>query len=271
MMGAVMGALQDWDGIMYFNYTENGERWFADHYKGWFDFEGHPAKQAVLAVAGNIYLRGDLESVTQRKSGTYADRLDGRAAFQHSIGIDTKATQSDKVEFPEANRFETPDGSLVWDATDPKKAFLKLNTPRSAGVWGLVAEQTFSVGNLQIDVGKIDHDYATIILTAKDDQPISKSKSLLLLASTSAENTGMKWNEERNSIGADWGTGPTLIYPVSATFRIGQSSLKGIPKIYSLDGTGKRIDEVKVNIVGSDYEFSIGAAHKTLWYELAIE
>jgi hypothetical protein len=94
---------------------------------------------------------------------------------------------------------------------------------------------------------------------------------MLLLASSSAENTGMKWNEARNSIGEDWGTGPTLINPVSATIRIPKIGLAGIPTVYSLDGTGKRKGEVSVELAGSEIVFQIGSQNETLWYEVVIE
>ncbi len=271
MMAAVIGATQDWDGIMFFNYTENKDRWFADRFEGWFDFAGHPVKEATLAVAGNIYLRGDLAPLAKRKSGTFSDRLDGRAAFDYQIGVDPTATVSDSVPVPESNRFETPDGSLLWDATNPEKAFIRLNTPNSIGVWGLVADTKFDVGSAKIEVGSVSHNYATIVLTSQDDLPIAKSKSMLLLASSSAENTGMKWNEDRNSIGEDWGTGPTLINPVSATIRMSKDGFSGMPKVYSLDGKGNRTGDVVVRQTGSEIVFEIGGQHQTLWYEVFVE
>jgi len=271
MMGAAMGAIQDWDGIMFFNYTENKDRWFADHYKGWFDFAGHPVKESVLAVAGNLFLRGDLPSLKNRRSGTYANRIDGRAAFGALIGVDHNGTETDQPALPDVNRFRTPDGSLLWDATNPEKAFLQLNTSKSIGVWGLVANQKFEIGNATFDVGDVSHNYATLILTSKDDKPLSQSKSMLLLASTSAENTGMQWNEERNSIGANWGTGPTLIYPVNATIRLPKTGVSGTPKVFALDGTGKRTGEVSVTKDANGFAIEIGSKHKTLWYEVAVE
>ena len=271
MMGAAIGAIQDWDGIMFFNYTESEDRWFADHYEGWFDFAGHPVKEAVLAVAGNIYLRGDLDSLKQRKSGTFADRTDGRAAFDWLLGIDPKGTVADEVAVPKTNRFETPDGNLLWDATNPEKAFMRLNSDRTIGVWGLVANQNFDVGNSKIEVGNVNQNYATILLTSKDDKPISDSRSMLLLASSSAENTGIEWNEERNSIGENWGTGPTLINPVNAVIRLPKAGLAGTPEVFALDGTGKRMGEVAVATEGAEFVIEIGGQHKTLWYEVSVE
>ena len=271
MMGAAIGAIQDWDGIMFFNYTENEDRWFADHYKGWFDFAGHPVKEAVLAVAGNIYLRGDLDSLKERKSGTYSDRIDGRAAFDWLLGIDTTGATRDTVPIPETNRFETPDGSLLWDATNPETAFMRLNSDRTIGVWGLVANQNFDVGKSRIEVGNVNQNYATILLTSKDNQPILSSRQMLLLASSSAQNTGMVWNEDRNSIGEDWGSGPTLINPVNAKIRLAKDGLAGMPKVFALDGTGRRTGEVSVAVEDNGYVIAIGGDYKTLWYEVTVE
>jgi hypothetical protein len=267
MMAAIIGAAQDWDGIMFFNYAENENGWFDNRYEGWFDFKGHPVKQATLAVAGNIYLRGDLAPLTERKSGTFSDRLDGRASFSHQLGIDTKATEADEVSVPKSNRFATPDGSLVWDSTDPTKAFIQLNTARTVGVWGLIDGGNFEAGSIKISVEKTAHQYATIVLTSQDNLPIKKSKSMLLLASSGAENVGMNWNEDRTSVGANWGTGPTLINPVAATVRLPAGRT---PIVHALDGSGNRTAEVPV-IRADDgtYAVKIDGVHKTLWYEVS--
>ena len=271
MMAAVIGAAQDWDGIMFFNYTDNQDHWFADRFQGWFDFAGHPVKEATLAAAGNIFLRGDLDSLKEVKSGTFTERLDGRTAFDYRIGVDPKGVAMDKVPVPDSDRYETPDGSLLWDATNPESAFIRLNTPKSIGVWGLVADASFEVGNAQVEVGNVANNYATIMLTSQDDLPIATSKSMLLLASSSAENTGMKWNEERNSIGENWGDGPTLINPVTATIRVPKAGFSGTPKVFALDGTGARSGEVAVATEGDEFVIAIGGEYKTLWYEVAVE
>lgn len=271
MMGAVIGSLQDWDGIMFFNYTDNGDRWFSDHFEGWFDFAGHPVKQAVLAAAGNLYLRGDLPSLKNRFSGTLTDRLDGRAAFQAQIGIDVNATHAESVSVPETDRFETPDGSVLWDASDPDSAFIRLNTEKTIGVWGLVANQNFEIGNTKFQVRDVTHQYATLLLTSKDNQPLKTSKSMLLLASSGAENTNMKWNEARNSVGDQWGTGPTKIHPVNAVIRLPRAEISGTPTVYALDGTGRRTEKVDVATEPADFVIVIGGRYQTLWYEIDVQ
>ena len=148
---------------------------------------------------------------------------------------------------------------------------MRLNSDRTIGVWGLVANQNFDVGKSRIEVGNVNQDYATILLTSKDNQPILSSRQMLLLASSSAQNTGMVWNEDRNSIGEDWGSGPTLINPVNAKIRLAKDGLAGMPKVFALDGTGRRTGEVSVAVEDNGYVIAIGGDYKTLWYEVTVE
>ena len=62
-----------------------------------------------------------------------------------------------------------------------------------------------------------------------------------------------------------------MINPVNAIIRLPVSELLGAPKVYSLDGTGKRTGEVEVEIKDAQYVIAIGGKYKTLWYELSVE
>lgn len=272
MMAAILGSIQDWDGVMFFNYSDRHDRWFSKHYKGWFDFNGHPTKLAVLATAGNIFLRGDLEPLQARKKGTFGERVDGRMAFDYQVGVDTKADTLDSFEIGSSKKFETPDGRLLWDATNPRQAFIRLKSDRTVGVWGLIANNKFQLPGMQLAVRQVANDYATVVLTSQDGKPISSSRSMLLLASSGSENTGMKWNQDRNSVGTDWGTGPTLINPVSMTLTIKPGVFSGTPKVWALSGTGER-RALLPNTILSDgsIEWVFGPAYKTIWYEILVE
>ena len=268
MMAATVGALQDWDGVFFFDYDSDGGRWFKDHFEGFFDFNSQPAKLAVFSVASNIFLRGDLSALSKRLSGTFDDRNDGRLSFEYQLGIDADAEVAQTAVVPEQLLFKTPDQSAVWDATDQSKSYLQLNTPKSQGVWGLIANQKFNVGLIEADVGSIDRDYGTLVLTALDDQPIAKSKQLLLLASSGAENTNMKWNADRTSVGNQWGTAPTRVNLVSAKIKLALGSKF---EVHALDGTGKRISQVAAEHEDGKLTFEVGSPHATLWYELVKE
>lgn len=271
MMAAVLAGLQDWDGIMFFDYEAGNPDWFGEKFEGFFEFNGQPVKLATLAVAGNIYLRGDLPSLTDRKRGTFTDRVDGRAAFDHLIGVDPKANSKDTVTVSETNSYATPNKSVTWNAKDPDKAHLVLNTKKTQGAWGLIANQEFELPSMKLDVGDVARNYATIVLTSMDDKPIEKSKRMILLASSGAENTDMQWNEERTSVSDQWGTGPTLINPVSATVSFAANSFSGEPKVFALDGKGNQTGEVSVKKTNDGYEFEIGGEYSTIWYNIVIQ
>jgi hypothetical protein len=269
MMAAVMASIQDWDAVYFFDYSQTSKRWFADHFEGFFDINSQPVKLATVAVGANIFLRGDLPALKTKRHGTFGDRLDGRLAFSHLVGVEPSATAKNMTRLPDtlkadAIRLETPDKALIWDSTKPEKAYLTLKTPRSQGAWGLIAGQSFALPNVELEVGSILRNYGTLVATTLDDAAsLADSKSILLLASSGAENTNMQWNADRTSVSDKWGTGPTRINPVPAKVRISNRSVRSV---FALDGTGKRMKEVPVKQTADGIEFSIDGQFGTLWY-----
>ncbi len=268
MMAAVVGALQDWDGVFFFDYEAVSGQWFKDHFKGFFEFNSQPAKLAVFSVASNIFLRGDLQALPKKLNGTFGDRGDGRLSFEYQLGIDVNAEEAQTAAANDQPLFRSPDEQLIWDARDTSKSFLQLNTPKSQGVWGLVANQKFNVGLIEVDFGSTEPNYGTLVLTAIDDQPITDSNRLLLLASSGAENTDMKWNADRTSVGDQWGTGPTRVNLVPAKLKI---SLGSSFEVHALDGSGKRISQVEAEFRDGKLIFETGSPHPTIWFELVKE
>jgi len=261
---AMMAALQDWDGVFFFQYHSDHKGWFTDKLRGYFSFNGQPAKLALLSACANIYLRGDLPALSQTAVGTLDAPPSPMFAFSARTGVDPNAKAPASMAGPKEKRLATPDGSVAWDATDPDRACLTLNTPASRGVWGLVAGQTFELGELRIEVGKVERDYAAILVTSLDARPLEESGHILLVAVGSAENVGMRWNKERNSVGTSWGKGPTQVNGIPATVTI-----KGrVRTVHGLDGAGQPIAQVQAKATDQRLQFSIGPEAKTLWYEL---
>lgn len=182
--------------------------------------------------------------------------------------MDFDDDEPDEVVIPKELKFATPTGSVVWDATKPESGYLKMNTRMTRGVWGLVAGRKFEVDGVTFDVQKVDRNYATMLATSLDNQPIEESKRLLVLASSGAENTAMKWNEDRTSVGKEWGKGPTLVNVVTGSVGLPLKSAT----VYALDGTGKRVSEVATTKPSAGtILFQIGPEHKTIWYEVVVK
>ena len=265
---AMAACLQDWDGIFFFQYHSSEKDWFGDRIRSYFSFNGQPVKLALFTACANLYRRGDLEPLPEAAAGTLADQLPATLALSRRIGIDPKAAKPSPAKAPKGRRLASPDGRVVWDATDPAKAHVAINTPATRAVWGLVAGQDFQLGSLKVSVGETFRDYAAIVLTSLDGQPLERSKRMLLTAVGSAQNRNMVWNETRTTVGRNWGTGPTQVNGIPATL-----SLRArIQTIRALDARGlPRKAPLALEREGNVATWTIGPEHRTLWYEIVSE
>jgi hypothetical protein len=264
---AMLAALQDWDGVFFFQYHSSEKGWFDDELMSYFSFNGQPVKLALLAACANLYRRGDLGPLAEKAAGTLTEHLPAAMALSRRIGIDPKAAGPAAVQPPAARRLATPDGAVVWDATDPARAHVTIRTPASRAAWGLIAGQTIQLGKLKISVGPAERHYAAIVLTSLDGRPLEESRRMLLAAVGSAENRNMGWNAERTSVGRNWGTGPTQVNGIAATLELAGR----IASVHALDGRGTRAKALPLKTSGGATRFAIGPEHKTLWYEVVGE
>ncbi len=264
---ALFAALQDWDGIFFFDYNSNEDQWRANGVNTFFSFVGQTHKLAGLGAFANLYRRGDLAPLPGQARGTLTNRLNAACALERRIGIDAKATGTDDVTVADARRLATPDGHVVWDAMDRKAPWVQVNTPASRAAWGMIAGRTLELGGLRLELGAAERNYAVIVLTSLDGKPLEQSKHMLLTAMGTAENAGVQWNETRTSVGRNWGKGPALMAGIAARLTLANH----ITAIRALDPTGKPQGAVKVEFRDDASRWSIGPEHRTIWYELVAE
>jgi hypothetical protein len=261
---AMVAALQDWDGVFFFDYHSSQDGWDTDRLRGYFSFNGQPVKLALLSACANLYRRADLKPLSEVAAGTLGELLPATLGLGHRIGIDPKATRPATLPAPAGRRLESPDGRVVWDASDRSQAHVLINTPNSRAVWGLVAGQKFDLRGIQLSVGAAEHDYAALVFTSLDGKPLKAGSRMLLTAVGSAENQGMVWNDTRTSVGNKWGTGPTLVNGIAAEVTLPFR----VKSVQALDCRGQPQAAVPVRIEVNTSRFSIGPEHHTLWYEI---
>ena len=261
---AMVAALQDWDGVFFFDYHSSAEGWNTDRMSGYFSFDGQPVKLALLSACANLYRRGDLKPLSDVAAGTLREMLPATLGLGYRIGIDPKAARPATLAAPAGKRLESPDGRAVWDASERARAHVLINTPNSRAVWGLVAGQKFDLGGVELSLGSTDHNYAAVILTSLDGKPLEAAGRILLTAVGSAENQGMRWNESRTSIGNNWGTGPTLVNGIPAEVTLPFR----VKSVQALDSRGLPQAAVPVRVEENTSRFTIGPEHRTLWYEI---
>ncbi|MBI5690061.1 MAG: hypothetical protein HZC55_08155 [Verrucomicrobia bacterium] len=264
---AVIAALQDWDGIFFFQYHSNAQGWTGDRVSGFFSFNGQPVKLALLTALAPMFLRGDLAPLAEVTRGTLDQLPPATAGLSRRIGIDPRADRADPVPAVAAEpgqglRLAAPGNRVVWDART-ERAHVLLHTAATRGCWGLVAGGNFQLDQLRLKIGETERNYAVVIVTSLDGAPLEQTRRALLVAVGSAANPGMKWNASRTSVGRDWGSGPSEVNGIPLEV----SLPRGGARLYALDGRGQRLGEVRA-VDGAGAQFRLGPEQRTLWYEI---
>lgn len=162
-------------------------------------------------------------------------------------------------------------GSVITSHTgelrhDASNGHFWVDTARSQGFSGFKPNAAISLGNVRID---LDTPFAVVVVTALDDAPIASAKRLLVTALGNAVNTGMVYGPSGNHL-LHPGTAPVLVEPVRA--RITLQNLTGSlahARAYALGSSGERQREVSLSPAGNgSAKFDIGAAHRTMHYEV---
>jgi hypothetical protein len=261
---ALIAALQDWDGVFFFQYQSGEGDWYSDKVQRFFSFNGQPAKLALFTAFAHLFLRGDLAPLPTVAVGTPEHMVAATLGLSHRVGIDPKAVKPADLAAPAGKRLASADGRAAWDASDAARAHVVVNTPATRAVWGLVGGQRFDLGGVGLVVGPVERDYAVLVLTSLDGRPIETAQRVLLAAVGSAENSGMTWNAARTSVGNQWGTGPAQVNGIAAEIALPRRGAR----VFALDGRGQRAGEVVVNASGDGSRFAIGPEQRTLWYEI---
>ena len=101
--------------------------------------------------------------------------------------------------------------------------------------------------------------------TYKD--PLVVSNLVLVTACGRCENTGMKFSQDRSTVGRDWGGPPVLIEPVEGALTLPtQPSLRWICQALGPAGMPKQ--EVAVSNADGKQILELSPKYKTMWYLL---
>ena len=99
-------------------------------------------------------------------------------------------------------------------------------------------------------------------LAALDNQPIARSKKMLLVAVGQVANSGMQWNADRTSVADKWGHEPTIAEGIGATIR-----LPGTFSVRALTARGETSQTLPVKYGDGDGgQIEIAPKFQTLWY-----
>jgi hypothetical protein len=292
LLGAY-AALHDLDGIFAFDYSDSCD-WNHGAFANFFDIAQHPTKMVAMPAAAALFERGDVRTTGQpavvpytmescleliRKSEDLptAERLgaDPAAVFDGPVAL-TLAPDAAPAALAARPAAGTPvpsaTGELFWGAAAAaEKGFVMVTTPRSKALIGAADERAFGLGDgVEVTPGKTMQGWSAITLTVLDGEGFRAPARILLTATGYVQNSGMIWkDDQRNSVGNDWGHAPGLVEGIPAAIALpleGETTMR----VWALDGRGQRGEEVPVTSAAGQGRMVIGPEFKTLWYEIEL-
>jgi hypothetical protein len=278
---ASYGAFQDWDGIFIYAFEPKlSGQWqpvVGDH----FDISQDPVKIAQMPVGALLFLRHDVAAARRTIERTYSTaqidesmRLPPLAepywtpGFPLSLPLEHGSRIRCFDCAPTAKFTDSPTNPIVSDthqlswqlSSETGNGVVTVDTDRSTALVGFVKENNAQTSHLSADVANA---FCTITLSALDDQPLSRSGTMLLTATGRAENTGMVWDARRANV-TNWGTAPTRIEVIKGWLLLKNIEGALAVQVTPLDGAGQPLPVVQGRLLAEGgWEIEIGQVPAT--------
>jgi hypothetical protein len=294
-MIASFAAAQDWDGIWLYTYSHSSDSWDREIMNGYFDIDTNPAKWGFMRAGTAIFC----DSGTAKFSSFHIAPLKDYECIGLVGPSDTLtwlATLHIKYDrdifdiISEWNRI-TREGilknqlgvsltegffnhrdvlrdyaellpNLRWSIKDGKGFYAAVW--QDAWVYTGHAERFEEGSDGQLSIA--NPEFAAVTVTALDKEPVIACDKVLLTACGRCENTGMRFSEDRQTVGTNWGSPPVQIQPVEGTLVLPAGNWIRI--CHALGPDGMPSDEVHVQREDGKDIIELSAKYKTMWYLL---
>ncbi|HUG12087.1 MAG TPA: carbohydrate binding domain-containing protein [Opitutaceae bacterium] len=286
------GALQDWDGLWMFAY----ETTEAEHVTGYFDQGGHPGRMANNLLAASIFRRGDVAAATNEITMAFSQEREVEVATSAGgawsvadgshLGVPAKLSLVSRLSLdiganpgglttpptaPTGTAIASDTGELLWDNSQAGKGVVTIDTARTKAVVGFTNGRNWNLDGVRIAPGATSLDWSTVSITMLEGGSFGGGAGGrgLIVATGTIENTGQIWKDtSHTSVGANWGSAPTLIevVPASITLPVSVNRVSA----WTLNASGQRIAPLAVASDGGQAQIILGGGAATLWYEFEI-
>ena len=276
-MMASFAAAQDWDGIWFYTYSHSSDDWYRENLSSYFDIDTNPAKWGFMRAGAAIFrdngighvdrfeffglrepsedLLASLEQSHHKYNGNLAEMLAGEGdiswkdMLEMGVNLTFESQREDK-------RMQSRFGPVIidWSIEDGRGLYVVLSGA------GVLAGHTSRFGEVTDDIRIDNPSYAVITITYLDGMPLLSGTKILITACGRCENTGMKFSEDRRTVGRNWGDPPVRIETVTGTIALPAGQWKC--EALAPDGMPKR--EVPI----SDEVLKLSSEYGTMWYLL---
>jgi hypothetical protein len=262
MIGAAYACLQDWDAMIWFDFT--GGDW-ARTIDNEFDIGNKPHVFGQWPAAALLFYRRDappLSEISQARV-TRETLIAGRglgAGFAPEEGftrrLETWIGAPDDSPAPDSREprepvFHTP--HVTWSDRD---GVLTIETDRTVSVVGGCGGKSWSVGGVTLHAAT---PFCAVTVSSLDGRAIRESRHLLITTAARAENSGALYNAGRTSL-KRLGHAPILLQPVRGSLVLPGS---GRYMVWPLAENGLR----RPPIAAHSGALRLGAP-PALWYEV---
>jgi len=296
LLMAAYGALQDWDAVYFYTFAHN---WTERELGGnvvtnYFDVCNQVAQMAQMPTASLLFRRGDVQPAKRlvavsydetrvfdslrtpsREDAFHLDRtLSPLLPLVHRFRVGRfdaeRTTRVEDVGFVEPKgKIESDTGELAWHAAGKGGGYLTVDTPLTQAAVGWLGGKTIETGGARFE---ITTPFCAVSATSLDGKPLTRSDKILLVAVARCANTGMTWNEKRNSVGDQWGKAPILIEPVAGRVALKRDPRPSQLRFSSLDGRGLPMAQLQsLSVQGGSVALPLRSDPTTVWYELTNE
>ena len=281
---AAIGRLQGWGGFAIHSYAYStkldrmnilGKEISAQkignipYRQGIFSTWNDPAKFGLFYHAALITRRGDVAPANEvvcfhHRSKTELNRPQAYDNFEKHMVIYDTSEFDPSVEMSDPEDF----GEVLSDTKELyrnwKRNYGYINTPRTKCAYGFLAKN----GELELSGVKIDckTDFATIAISALDDNGICSSDNMLLTAVGRAKNTDSKFEGE---LMLDIGKPPVLIEVIEADIEI-ETSVEGLV-VHAISAEGYDIGTVPTVREKNKLKFTLGTESQSMYYLITKE
>jgi len=283
---AAYGSLQDWDAIILYTFEPKRDPEWKPYVGDPFDISLDPVRMTEMAAGALMFLRGDVRAAKETIARTYSREqvFDSRrlarteqpyftpgfslaVPLQHAVRIKSLDGTPSLPALSNPARIASDTGELVWNVEDPKAGLVSVDTDRTQALIGFVKAKRAALKNLSAE---IENNFAAVVLSSMDAQPIPQAARMLLTTGSRVSNTGLKWNDARTRV-ANQGESPSLVEPVSGTV-----TLRGLNRVTSvmasaLDGSGHPLGQpISAKKTDDGWTFPIGNP-VTTWYVISVQ
>jgi hypothetical protein len=161
----------------------------------------------------------------------------------------------------------TAEPAPVRLVTAPQGKVYVIDTPQAAAVVGYLGGATIDAGVLRVVCPRFGLDFASVTAVGLDARRLRESGRILVTVVARASNQGVVWNEARNSVGKNWGHGPTIAERVPATITLAGAAGRDV---YALAPDGSRANKIKTSTHDGALTFTVQPRDKTLHYEVVV-